>query len=122
MTDDKGPMIEGNDRGQWAIDGWRAATPRGADRGAGKRGDQADGSEPPRAARMNAATRAGSLRPGDDSTPLATSTIHGRTHATRAATFSGVRPPARTRRGRGGSRASRSVAIAWPVPPAWPAT
>ena len=48
--------------------------------------------------------RGGSLRPGDDSTPLATSTIQGRTRAIRSATFSGVRPPARIRRGRGGTR------------------
>ena len=53
-------------------------------------------------ARTKAETRAGSFRPGRSSTPLATSTIQGRTCATRAATFSGVRPPARIRRGRGG--------------------
>src|SRR4051812_24292666 len=49
----------------------------------------------PRTARSRAATRAGSLRPGADSTPLATSTIQGRRRASRPATFSGVRPPAR---------------------------
>ena len=41
----------------------------------------------------------GSFRPGHDSTPLATSTIQGRTRASRSATFSGVRPPARMRQG-----------------------
>jgi hypothetical protein len=51
-----------------------------------------------RAASMNAATFSGSLIPGDDSTPLATSTIQGRTSATRSATFSGVNPPARIKR------------------------
>ena len=76
----------------------------------------------PRAARTNAATRRGSFRPGDDSTPLATSTVQGRTRATRPATFSGVRPPARMSRGRGGSRPRRSAAIERPVPPARPAT
>ena len=66
------------------------------------------GSRSPRAARTNAATRPGSLRPGDDSTPLATSTIHGRTWPIRPATFSGVRPPARMRLGRGGRTWRRS--------------
>src|SRR4051794_4966097 len=50
-------------------------------------------------ASMNRRTLSGSLRPGDDSTPLATSTIHGRTIRSRSATFSGVRPPARMRQG-----------------------
>ena len=66
---------------------------------AGKRRTQGQ----PRTARRKAATRAGSLQPGADSTPLATSTIQGRTSAIRAATFSGVRPPARMTGGRGGA-------------------
>src|SRR4051794_35094852 len=64
-----------------------------------------------RTARRRASIRARSFRPGDDSTPLATSTIQGRARATRSATFSGVRPPARIRRGRGGRESSRSGAI-----------
>ena len=52
-----------------------------------------------RTASTNAWTRARSLIPGADSTPLATSTIQGWTRATRSATFSGVRPPARIRQG-----------------------
>src|ERR1700690_53255 len=44
---------------------------------------------------MNARTLAWSFFPGDDSTPLETSTPNGRTLRTAAATFSGVSPPAR---------------------------
>src|ERR1017187_1933108 len=44
---------------------------------------------------MNARTWAWSFFPGDDSTPLETSTPNGCTFRTAAATFSGVRPPAR---------------------------
>ena len=79
---------------------WRCVAASTSERGIQERsaGDRV----PPRAARTNAATRPGSLRPGDDSTPLATSTIHGRTWPIRSATFSGVRPPARIRWGRGG--------------------
>src|SRR5207249_11703856 len=52
-----------------------------------------------RAAPMKAATAARSFRPGADSTPLATSTIQGRTRTIRSDTFPGVRPPAKMRRG-----------------------
>src|SRR5690606_24075133 len=51
-----------------------------------------------RAASTNARTLLGSLRPGADSTPEATSTPHGRTTRTASPTFSGVRPPARMMR------------------------
>ena len=44
---------------------------------------------------MNASTFAGSLIPGADSTPEATSTAHGCTAAMPSATFSGVSPPDR---------------------------
>ena len=47
------------------------------------------------AAAMKRDILAMSFTPGDDSTPLATSTAYGRTARTAAATFSGVRPPAR---------------------------
>src|SRR5207247_10675867 len=47
---------------------------------------------------INARNFSGSLRPGTDSTPLATSTAQGYTARTAAATFSGMRPPAKIRR------------------------
>src|SRR5262245_12207004 len=46
---------------------------------------------------MKAAVFAGSLMPGADSMPLATSTPHGSTSAIAVATLSGARPPARTK-------------------------
>ena len=51
-----------------------------------------------RALRTKSRTFIGSLCPGDDSTPVDTSTPHGRTRSMASATFSGVRPPARMNR------------------------
>src|SRR5207245_2364160 len=48
-----------------------------------------------RAASMNRCIFSGSFSPGRHSTPLATSTIAGRTRRIASATFSGVNPPAR---------------------------
>src|SRR4051812_14221447 len=48
-----------------------------------------------RALATKSRTRSGSLRPGADSTPLATSTPAGRTRRIASATLSGFRPPAR---------------------------
>src|SRR5688500_15704969 len=44
---------------------------------------------------MNASSFFGSFLPGEDSTPLATSTANGRTVRIAPATFSEIRPPAR---------------------------
>ena len=47
---------------------------------------------------MKRRTSVGSLMPGADSTPVATSTPHGRTRSMASATLSGVSPPARSTR------------------------
>ncbi len=69
------------------------------------------------AAPMNASTFSGSLIPGADSTPEATSTPHGCTAAMPSATFPGVRPPDRIT----GTRECRCAASAQshvrPLPP-----
>jgi len=46
------------------------------------------------AARMNASIFSGDFRPGEDSTPVLTSTAHGCTARTTSATLSAVNPPA----------------------------
>ncbi len=56
-----------------------------------------------RAARMNAATLAASFRPGEDSTPLATSTIQGRTRATFAGDVLGSQTAGQDQPGQGGN-------------------
>ena len=52
------------------------------------------GSGAEQTAAMNSSTLR-SFTPGDDSTPLATSTPHGRTTSIASATLAGVSPPAR---------------------------
>ena len=54
------------------------------------------------AAVMNRRIMAGDFVPGEDSTPLATSTAAGCTMSMAAATFSGVSPPASTSGGMAG--------------------
>ena len=70
----------------------------------------------------NARTFAASLRPGAASTPLTTSTPHGRSVAMASATFSGVSPPAATSFTRSrvleeGFAAPQPSRNACPVPP-----
>ena len=59
-----------------------------------RRPGRAPGRRRARQPRMNAFSLRGSLRPGLASTPVDTSTPHGRTASIASATFSGVRPPA----------------------------
>ncbi len=65
---------------------------------------------------MKAATFAASLIPLPASTPLETSTAHGRTARTAAPTFSGVSPPERIS-GSGSCRGTSDQSNSLPVPP-----
>ncbi len=66
---------------------------------------------------MNASSFAGSLRPGEASVPLATSTANGRAVSIAAPTLSGVRPPESTSGGVRGWRRASSQSKVSPVPP-----
>src|SRR5688500_13950692 len=65
---------------------------------------------------MNLRTSVGSFTPGADSTPVATSTPHGRTRSTASATLSGVRPPASRIRSPDGAPSASDQSKTWPEP------
>src|SRR5918999_1854625 len=81
------------------------------------RGGAHDGTAEPCAAAMKASTLTGSLMPGADSTPEATSTAHGRAAATASATLPGSRPPERIIGTLECRWASRRQSHVRPVPP-----
>ena len=70
----------------------------------------------PGRAATNARTLRGSLRPGDCSTPVDTSTPQGWTASMPSATFSGVSPPARITRRFTGMPSASDQSKTWPDP------
>ena len=85
-------------------------------RGGSPRGRGSPRARPPWRRVMKRRTSVGSLTPGADSTPLATSTPHGRTRSIASATLSGVRPPARSTRRPDGAPSARDQSNTCPEP------
>ena len=79
-----------------------------------------DGPPASSAAAAKAVISSWSLIPGADSTPLATSTAHGRVRSIASPTFSAVRPPARIKGTFERRRRRSSQSIVWPVPAGHP--